>query len=83
MKNSNNIYKLKIIKNFKSSKILLVIVNVSGSRQSKNRVVEKIGSTTITYKNFYINIFRLLFWLSKNIIISRNAFFLLKRFNIF
>lgn len=61
MKNSNNIYKLKIIKNFKSSKILLVIVNVSGSRQSKNRVVEKIGSTTITYKNFYINIFRLLF----------------------
>lgn len=80
--NSNNIFKLKIVSNYKTKKRSLAVVsNKSNSNFNSNKVVEKIGA--VSYSVVSLNIFRLAFWLSKNPEISPSAFRLLKRCNIF
>ncbi len=80
MKNSHNIFQLKIVTNYKSSRKSLAIVRKKRSIVKSNKVVEKLGSISSPVNS--INIFRLLFWLSKNIEISPNAFRFLQKCNI-
>lgn len=66
-KNKKNIYSLLLVDNIKKS----------------NRVIEVLGSYNPINKNLNLNIFRLIFWLSKNTEISGNVFNLFLKFNIF
>lgn len=76
---------IKINKKIKTSKKILnnYVICVVKKSSHKNKVYEKLGSITKTGKLFKINIFRLCYWLSKEVAISGNSFYVLQKNGIF
>ena len=60
---------LRLIKKKKINSYVLVIVS-----NYSNKVLEKIGTYNNKNKNLSLNIFRLIYWVSKNIFLTGNVF---------
>lgn len=84
MKNKNKyVYRLAAIKRKKNSRFKAApqyydLVVCKHSRHNKLFVVEKIGS--YNKSQFYINVFRLVFWLQYNVSFNIKAWLIVTRF---
>lgn len=74
-------YKIKFISKKKFSYLIAVIK--IGKNKKKNKIVEVLGSYDYLNKKLVINIFRLIFWISKDIAICGKVVKLLYLFTIF
>jgi hypothetical protein len=63
---------------YKKKKYVIVVKFIS----SKNKIVEKIGTYDIIHKKLTINIYRLIFFISKGVKMVGSLFLILKRFRV-
>ena len=72
----------KIIKFNRKLKKKTSVLCVLDYSNKTNKVIEVIGSYNFINKNLDINIFRFIYWISKNIKLSGEVFQVLLKFNI-
>lgn len=73
-----NKYIISLKRNFKKKKYVIVLRR----RNSKNRVIEKIGSYSTLNKSLVINPFRLIYLLSKGVSVTGSVAFVLFKYKI-
>lgn len=73
-----NKYKISLRKNYKKKKYVIVLKKLN----TKNRVLEKIGSYSVHTKCLVINPFRLIYFISKGASVSGSVIYLLFKFKI-
>lgn len=79
-------YKLSIItrrKKLNNSSDYFMTKDIVILKKKKNLVVEKLGSFDVHNSKLVINFIRFIFWMSKNLIISKPCLKLLNKFKIF
>lgn len=74
-----NKYKISLRKNYKKKKYVIVLKKLN----TKNKVLEKIGSYSTNTKCLVINPFRLIYFISKGVSVSGSVIYLLFKFKIF
>ena len=74
-------YKIKL-KNKKKNSYSVVVIKIN-KKINSNKIVEILGSYDFLNKKLVINIFRLIFWISKDVIICGKFIKLLYLFDIF
>lgn len=74
-------YIIKFLR-FKNNRKLIVVVRRSKKIYNVNQVVEVLGKYDFLHKKLVFNIFRFIFWMSKNVFCCGDVLELLLIFNI-